>query len=255
MKTQYRNYTNSPARKIQRPAVLNTMSHILSLGALDERGCVDHLQNVVDRFYQGHYPQAHPCRALDLNSGRGVAAMALAEMGFRVAAVDVFRSSISVVQKLALKEELNISFRVGGPLNINELHEKFELIHDRECFTQMTKPTSRQEFLKSVKQSLAQNGNFVLTTDVLTAAFDPQETFESVLLDQDHILWRQTPESDVDGVVEMNGKSWTAWQKLATPEMIRRELLDAGFEILSDELEIVPGQCRGVMKLVVTSAS
>ncbi|KYG65739.1 hypothetical protein AZI86_01295 [Bdellovibrio bacteriovorus] len=255
MKTQYRHYTHSPARKIQRPPVINTMSHILSLGALDERGCVDHLQKVIGRFYEESHDQTPPYRALDLNSGRGVAAMALAEMGFRVAALDVFRSSISVVRKLAQKEDLNISLRVGDPLHIHELHEQFELIHDRECFTQMTNTEERKQFLKSVKESLAQNGKFVLVTNVLTAEFNPQETFESVTLDQDYILWRQTPESDVEGVVQMEGKSWTASQKLAPAERIRRELLDAGFEILSDELEIVPGQCRGVIKLVLTKAA
>lgn len=250
MKAQYQNYTHSPTRKIQRPASTNTMSHILALGALDERSCASHLQEVVTRFYS----EGYNLRALDLNSGRGVAAMALAEMGFRVAAVDVFRSSISVVQKLALKEELNISFRTGGPLHIDQLQEKFELIHDRECLTHMAPTDKRQEFLKAVKNSLAQEGKFVLTTNVLVSGFDPQEGFESVHLDSDYVLWRQTPESDAPGVVAMEGKHWTASQKLAPAEVIRRELLDAGFVILADELETVPGHCRGVLKLVATSA-
>ncbi|KYG68027.1 hypothetical protein AZI87_01795 [Bdellovibrio bacteriovorus] len=248
MKALYQGYINTNAVPVLPGST--SLDNILLLGGLAERDAVAHLQKVVHEFY----PQAFGCKALDLSSGRGVAAMALAEMGFRVAAYDVYRSSISVVQKLALAQELDIAFGVNGVTQLEELREKFDLIHDRDCLSSIIDRQERMQFLNSVRNSLAPGGKFVLTTDVWTENYDPEDSFESVRLDNNYVLWRQTPECDIPGVKAMEGKFWTAQKRIAPPEEIRLEVMSRGFKILMNKLEIPAGNGPARLKLVLTSA-
>ncbi|WP_374078013.1 class I SAM-dependent methyltransferase [Bdellovibrio bacteriovorus] len=245
MKAQYQEYLNGPHH-----AVKETLNHILPLGGLKERDCVDYLPAVV----KGFFPHPVGLRALDLGSGHGVAAMALAEIGFQVAAYDMYRSSISIVQKFALKQELNISFAMGGILQVEQLNQKFDLIHDYDCLTQITCSAKRAHFLNAVRNSLAEGGKFVLKTAVLSPGLSPDESFESIFLDENYTLWRQTPECDVDGVVEMSGKYWTAQKRIAPVNVIRQELQNAGLEIVMEEMETPRGNHPATLRLVLTSA-
>lgn len=230
--------------------VKETLKNILPLGGLMERDCIDYLPAVV----HGYFPHPMGLKALDLGSGHGVAAMALAELGFQVAAFDMHRSSISIVQKFALKQELNISFGTGGILQVEQLHQKFDLIHDYDCLTQMTCSAKRAHFLNAVRNSLAEGGKFVLKTVALSPGFSPEDSFESIFLDENYTLWRQTPECDVDGVVEKAGKYWTAQKRIAPVEKIRQELKEAGLEIVMEEMETPRGNHPATLRLVLTSA-
>lgn len=248
MKTQIASIPQQPLKLV--PSVANSMSHILALGALDERNTVAHIQNVVAKLY----PQTFALKALDLNSGRGIAAMTLAELGFKVAAFDVNRSSISVIQKLAMKEELNISFRVGGLEGLEHIDEKFDVIHDRDVLTHIPLEEDRIQALRAIKNSLALGGKLILTTEVLVGPFDADDSFESIMMDQDGVVWRQTPESDVPGVKAMDGKFWTALKRMPSAEMLRAELVDAGFKIILQEQERGANNGVGELKLVLTHA-
>ncbi len=242
------NETQRPLKLV--PSVAGSMGHILALGGLEERGTVAHIQNVVAKLY----PETFALKALDLNSGRGIAAMTLAELGFKVAAFDVNRSSISVIQKLAMKEELNISFRVGGLPSLVDFDEKFDLIHDRDVLTHITGDEKRAEALRAIKYSLALGGKFILTSEILVGPFDADLSFESIMLDQSGVLWRQTPDSDVPVVKAMDGKFWTAVKQLPNIGMLRAELMNAGFKVILEEQSpvVANGICQA--RFVLTHA-
>nr|WP_295901723.1 class I SAM-dependent methyltransferase [uncultured Bdellovibrio sp.] len=252
MRAYYQGYVGRHNSRISNNpnTVKETLKNILPLGGLMERDCVDYLPSVVNGFF----PHPVGMKALDLGAGHGVAAMALAELGFQVAAFDMHRSSISIVQKFALKQELNISFGMGGILQVEQLNQKFDLIHDYDCLTQITCSAKRAHFLNAIRDSLATNGKFVLKTAALSPGFSPEDSFESIFLDENYTLWRQTPECDVEGVVEKGGKFWTAQKRVAPVEMIRQELKNAGLEIVMEEMETPRGNHPAILRLVLTSA-
>ena len=188
-----------------------TLSNIMLLGGLGDRDCVEYLPMVVREFY----PHTHGKKALDLGASHGVAALAMAEMGFQVCAMDMYRPSVSVVQKLATQE----------------MGAHYDLIHDHECLTTLTQTQDRQKFLATVRNALKVNGKFVLRTMALAPHYDPMDSFESIRMDENHVIWRQTPSLDAEGAIEYEGKFWTPQKRLAPCEEIRRELLEAGFLI------------------------
>lgn len=241
-------YKSNPEKIIS--TAKHTLSNIMLLGGLGNRDCVEYLPAVVNEFF----PHPVGLRALDLGSGHGVAAMAMAEMGFQVAAFDMYRSSIVIVSKLALKESLNISFGMGGVEHVEKLNQKFELIHDHDCFTCTPNEEQRSQFLAGVKKSLAPQGKFVLKTLAMSPNYKPEDSFESLYMDENYVLYRQTPNSEVPGVVEINGKHWTAQKRIPHTSMIRQELYNAGFQILREELEVPAGNHPATFRLVLTSA-
>lgn len=181
--------------------------------------------------------------------------MTLAELGFSVAAFDMNRNSVSILQRIALQQDLNIAFDMGGILQVEKLQMKFDLIHEADCLTNIPFAQDRQAFLAAVKNSLVVGGKLVISTSVLTENYDASESFESVRLDENHILWRQTPEADIPGVVAMDGKHWTAQKRVATAQEIRHEMMAAGFEILEEELTIHPGNNPGTLRMVLASTA
>lgn len=248
MRTQYQTHITVNAN----PSVSTpqTFANLVALKGLCERETVRYLQIIVAEMYE----QTLGLSALDLSSGRGVSAMVLAELGFQVTAYDMHRHSISILQKIALQQELNISFGMGGIFKLETLQKKFDLIHDADCLTNLPNPEDRAKFLVSVKKTLADGGKFVISCKVQSANYDPADSFESLYMDENHVLWRQTPESEAAGIVKMQGKYWTASKCVPPQEILRQELVNAGFVILSEDLEVVPGNNPALLRLVLTSA-
>lgn len=150
MKAQYQTYIGG----------VETFNNILALNGLCDRDTVRYLQAVTQELY----PQTFSLTALDLGAGHGVAAMTLAQLGFNVAAYDMHRNSISILQKLAMQQDLNISFGMGGIFHLESLNKKFDLIHDGGCLASFPTPAERALFLHSVKNTLVPDGKFVLTS-------------------------------------------------------------------------------------------
>jgi 2-polyprenyl-3-methyl-5-hydroxy-6-metoxy-1,4-benzoquinol methylase len=71
--------------------------------------------------------------ALDLGTGPGTQAMALAERGFQVTATDLSVTAIQKAQKQAQEKGLNVSFVQDDILN-STLDQKFDFVLDRGCF-------------------------------------------------------------------------------------------------------------------------
>ncbi|UXR63944.1 methyltransferase domain-containing protein [Bdellovibrio bacteriovorus] len=239
MKAQYQTFVNKAEE---------TFSNILALNGLCDRDTALHLQAVVQEFY----PQTFGLSALDLHSGRGVGAMALAEMGFNVAAYDMYRNSISILQRIALQQDLNISFGMGGAFQAEALDQKFDLIHDGDCLNTMINEMDQMQYLISLRNILNMAGKLVITVKVQSKTYVPEEGFESVRMDENHILWRQTPECDIPGVNEHESKFWTAHKWVPPVDVVLKKVQALGFQILSEDLEMVPGNNPAVLRLTLT---
>lgn len=247
MKAQYQNYIgNNQSTDLVKSEILN---NVFLLNGMSDRSEVEFLQNSVNEFC----PDQRGLKALALGARRGVSAMALAKMGFTVSAFDMYTNSIPTLQQLALQQELNISFGKGGSEQIQISNKKFDLIHETEFLSDTPSEMDRMLHLENLKNALLPDGKLVLTVKVLSNDYDPADSFESLRLDEDFILWRQTPASDLPGVVELNGKHWTAQKRIAPLNLVREEIMAAGLTILSGELEVIPGQ-PSVLRLVLTGA-
>ncbi len=89
---------------------------------------------------------------LDLGTGPGTQAIALAERGFQVIATDLSETAIRQAAAKAKEKGLEVSFRQDDILN-SHLDRSFDLILDRGCF-HVLPPESRGDYVQTVANLL-----------------------------------------------------------------------------------------------------
>ncbi|BAY30287.1 putative methyltransferase [Nostoc carneum NIES-2107] len=97
---------------------------------------------------------------LDLGTGPGTQAIALAERGFQVVATDLSEAAIRQAAAKANQKGLEISFQQDDILN-SRLEQSFDLILDRGCFHVLS-PQSRSTYVQTVANLLKPNGYLLL---------------------------------------------------------------------------------------------
>lgn len=107
---------------------------------------------------------------LDIGTGPGTQAMALARLGFDVTATDISASAIRLCRGYARKEGLSIDFQVEDILR-SKRKPAFDVILDRGCFHALP-PDERHSYREIVKGLLAPSGVFFLK------CFNIKETME-----------------------------------------------------------------------------
>lgn len=90
----------------------------------------------------------HTGTALDLGTGPGTQAMALAERGFKVTASDISEAAVSRAQSIAKEKGLDISWRQDDILN-SKLDSEFDFVFDRGCF-HVFPPERRPDYVRVV---------------------------------------------------------------------------------------------------------
>jgi cyclopropane fatty-acyl-phospholipid synthase-like methyltransferase len=100
----------------------------------------------------------HTGAALDLGTGPGTQAIALAQRGFQVTATDLSDTAIQKAQAIAKEKGLDISWKQDDILNSN-LAQKFDFILDRGCF-HVFPPEQRQDYV-SVVGNLIKPGGYL----------------------------------------------------------------------------------------------
>ena len=98
--------------------------------------------------------------ALDLGTGPGTQAMALAQRGYKVTATDLSSTAIEKAQALAQEKGLNISWKQDDILNSN-LDQKFDFVLDRGCF-HVLPPEHRPDYVGVVDSLIKPNGYLFL---------------------------------------------------------------------------------------------
>lgn len=94
----------------------------------------------------------HQGVALDLGTGPGTQAIALAERGFQVIGTDLSETAIRQAAAKVIEKGLNISFRQDDILN-SHLDQSFDFILDRGCF-HVLPPESREIYVRTVANLL-----------------------------------------------------------------------------------------------------
>ncbi|MFQ5479874.1 MAG: class I SAM-dependent methyltransferase [Thermodesulfobacteriota bacterium] len=109
-------------------------------------------------------------RALDIGTGPGTQALALAERGFTVTATDISEAAIELCKAAALKEGLSVDF-IRDDILKSRLKPGFDIIFDRGCFHSLA-PESRPLYVRHVHSLLAPKGVLFLK------CFSIKETME-----------------------------------------------------------------------------
>ncbi len=99
-------------------------------------------------------------QALDLGTGPGTQAMALAQLGFSVTASDLSETAIKLARARAEEAGLTIDWRQDDILS-SKLHGPYDLILDRGCFHVLA-PADAQTYMKTVFGLLKQGGWLLL---------------------------------------------------------------------------------------------
>ena len=93
---------------------------------------------------------------LDLGTGPGTQAIALAERGFQVTATDISETAIQQAEQTAKQKKLNISWQQDDIIN-SKLNQTFDFVFDRGCF-HVFSPEQRQDYVRIVDKLLNDQG-------------------------------------------------------------------------------------------------
>ncbi len=102
----------------------------------------------------------HSSTALDLGTGPGTQAIALAERGFKMTATDISATAIQKAQAIAQEKGLDIVWKQDDILN-STLDQEFDFVLDRGCFHVFT-PERRQDYVNVVNRLIKPNGYLFL---------------------------------------------------------------------------------------------
>lgn len=131
---------------------------------------------------------------LDLGTGPGTQAIALAQRGFKVTATDIAAAAIAQAQQSALAQGCAIEFLVDDILN-SQLDKQFDIVLDRGCFHVMH-PEQRAHCVHALAERVKPQGFLLLkcfshletmeggpyrfTPEALTQLFQPCFNIHSV---------------------------------------------------------------------------
>ncbi|MBD0346684.1 MAG: methyltransferase domain-containing protein [Coleofasciculus sp. Co-bin14] len=102
----------------------------------------------------------HTSTALDLGTGPGTQAIALAERGFKMTATDISATAIQKAQAIAQEKGLDIAWKQDDILN-STLDQEFDFVLDRGCF-HVFPLERRQDYVNVVNRLIKPNGYLLL---------------------------------------------------------------------------------------------
>jgi cyclopropane fatty-acyl-phospholipid synthase-like methyltransferase len=97
---------------------------------------------------------------LDIGTGPGTQAIALAQRGFRVTATDISETAITKAKNQAQAKGLNIFFQTDDILD-TRIEGKFDFVFDRGCF-HVLPPERRQTYVDTVHGLIVTQGYLFL---------------------------------------------------------------------------------------------
>jgi len=109
-------------------------------------------------------------RVLDIGTGPGTQAMALAELGFEVTATDISAEAIRLCSEKARIRGLSIKFQADDILH-SKVAPGLDVIFDRGCFHAL-EPSKRESYREIIASLIAPRGLFFLK------CFNIKETME-----------------------------------------------------------------------------
>lgn len=101
-----------------------------------------------------------PCRAVVVGCGKGHDALALAERGFRVTAVDFAPGAIAAARKAARARKLDVEVLEADVLALPGSHEPWDLWVEHTCFCAI-EPRERKAYVEAAARSLVPRGRLL----------------------------------------------------------------------------------------------
>jgi SAM-dependent methyltransferase len=189
-----------------------------------------------------HFSNPQPT-ALELGCGTGPGACLLAELGFRVDAVDLIPTAIEIAREMAAQRKLNIRFAVQDICDLPHDGPKYDLIVDSYCLQCIVKDDDRARVFAAVKARLT--GYYVISTAYFAADHLSQETvvdgavtyylYKGDLLDITtftvYRVLNDAPDEYPDAV-QIAGQWYLPYRRHRPPACLRAELQAAGFRVL-----------------------
>ncbi len=102
-------------------------------------------------------------KALDIGTGPGTQAIALARRGFDVTATDVSPAALEYAARKAHETGAHVTFARADILGGGVALGSFDLIFDRGCF-HVIAPEHRTDYARALRRLIAPSGLFVLKT-------------------------------------------------------------------------------------------
>lgn len=183
---------------------------------------------------------------LDLGCGPGLYDFHLAAQGYKVTGVDFSQGSIEYARQRAIECGLKIDFRCQDYLTLNDLdqYEVVLLIYGDYC---VLPKNQRLQLLSAIKRALKKGGKFIF--DVTTRSLRQREGLKNSWIAVESGFWRPGPHLVLENgfdypelamyldqyiVIDANGTitTYRNWFQDFSPDSIRLELEEAGFQIL-----------------------
>ncbi|MEQ7007556.1 class I SAM-dependent methyltransferase [Actinopolymorpha sp. B17G11] len=155
-------------------------------------------------------------RVLEYGCGTGRAASVLAAAGFRVHAVDLIPTAITMARQFAAESGLTIDFEVRDVCQTT-FQASYALVVDGFCLQSIVTTGDRSRLFAAVRSALDRNGHYLIST----AMYDPDRVYED-----------DCSYDPSTGIVLHNGMPH---RRHLRPEALRAELEQHGFRILSQE--------------------
>lgn len=219
-----------------------------SLDKLGDAKTIEFVKSAIARWVS---PIDSSKKALDLGCGTGTTAFTMANMGLTVTGIDVSETAIQMARDLSNKQNLKIEFQAGDILQLEKLNQKFDIIYDSHCLHCIVFEEDRKQVFDGIKQSLADNGVFILDTSVKTDFWDPTQSYDTLRFDENFILWHKTKSTEVRGVVEIDGQYWCAQRRFYPAATIIEEVESAGFKIHSQQVDLQEKGESGMLRMVL----
>ena len=118
----------------------------------------------LDHDFERIFKERHILKGtvLDLGTGPGTQAIALAERGFKVMATDISESAIKKASEAILGKGLSIDF-LQDDIVETKLDETFDVILDRGCF-HVLEESKRAAYVRNMNRLLKKGGCLLLKT-------------------------------------------------------------------------------------------
>jgi ubiquinone/menaquinone biosynthesis C-methylase UbiE len=107
---------------------------------VDDHGLTSETQRRAWRELLSPFAGVPPVRALDVGCGTGFLAIILASLGHSVTAVDFAPQMVERARQKALRERLDIDFRVGDAVALDTADETFDLVAARHVLWNLPEP-------------------------------------------------------------------------------------------------------------------
>ena len=195
-------------------------------------------------------------RVLELGCGTGPGACYLAQRGFQVEGIDLIPDAIDRAVEVARDRGVDVRYQVMDICDLPAQGDPYDLIVDSYCTQGIVMDGDRDRMFRAIKGRLASRGYFLMSCCV----FEPHREDASVtiedpatgkvytrfdehdLFDREteicYNLWKPDPArpeagpDSYDGTVCVNGKWYTHRRRYRSPDNLRAELRDHGFDML-----------------------